>query len=140
MNESARTQYTDYTDHTSSHTHNAQTVRAQSVSPDYDYATSTKRPHHDRQFPVTCSYFVRGCSLRLGARVAELQSQAAGCGPASAPAKPKATANSSSGVCCFRAHWQAMDDYGFGLGLGSLHLVLGARLGLGLERLVRVRG
>ena len=61
------------TDHTSSHTHNAQTVRAHKVSPltmTTPRPLQSTRPHHDRQFPVTCSYFVRGCSLRLGARVA----------------------------------------------------------------------
>ena len=53
------------------------------VTPDYDYVTSTTRPHHDR-YPVTC-VLITPCALELGREWPSSTSQAAGCGPASAP-------------------------------------------------------
>ena len=91
------------------------------------------------------SYYPLALALaRLGARGAELQPQAAAAPPQPPPGprlqsiQPVVSAVSAP-IC------KAMDDFGFSLlpevrGCYLLHLVLGARLGLGLERLVRVRG
>ena len=63
------------------------------VTPDYDYVTSTTRPHHDR-YPVTC-VLITPCALELGREFGRApRPKQLAAAPPQTPAKPKATANS----------------------------------------------